>query len=119
MKLVNETLRKHKDLEHCPTPGGWFWYSGKWKNRKNDIRIIFLKRYASDFSIIYFKRLVALSGYNFDDPEDHQQIVNINMDLSPARLKAISKKCNYSCKLCGADLLHTPYEIHHILPIKF
>jgi 5-methylcytosine-specific restriction endonuclease McrA len=103
---------------NLPTPSRWFWYYGAWRGRRKDNRVIFLRRHASDFHIIY-PRPSPTGGLDYFDLKDRQAIISISLALSPGRISNILRKFNHTCQCCGASVFEEPNDVHHILPILF
>ncbi len=98
VSAIKKHLTSYLEHENLPTPGGWFWYYGKWKNRRNDKRIIFLKRHASNFNIIYPKPRPQ-PGLSYYDLEDKAKLISMMLALSPARKKEIFYALAYRLRL--------------------
>jgi len=117
IERISNHISEHKDNEACPTPGGWFWYLGLWKNRTYDSRVIFLKRHSS-YTIIY-PRPSPQAGLDFFNIEDREKLISINIQLSPGRKRTVLLKYKGLCGLCSASMLDKEFELHHILPLKY
>jgi len=63
------------------------------------------------------KILLGRSAY---DPADRKLLLSDAIGFKWGLRSKILRKVKGACKMCGCSLLEeTPFEIHHILPIKF